>query len=100
MRRDVLRKLVGTRHMIVQGAKSVQGEFFAALNEVVVAFSDDDEVMEALRQFDKLVARGFRPEDFVLLAQAMARAAEMGPLDEHLLGHPFAPNPTTGQQRR
>ena len=37
---------------------------------------------------------------FVLLAQAMARAAEMGPLDEHLLGHPFAPNPTTGQQRR
>ena len=100
MRRDVLRKLVGTRHMIVKGAKPGQGEFWIALNEVVVAFSDDDEVMEALRQFDKLVARGFQPEDFVLLTQAMARAAEMGPLDGHLLEHPFAPNPTTGQQRR
>lgn len=99
MRRDVLRKLVGTRHMIVQGAKPGQGEFYAALNEVVVAFSDDDEVTEALRQFDKLVARGFRPEDFVLLTQVMAKAAELGPLDEHLLGHPFAPNTSTGQRR-
>ena len=99
MRRDVLRKLVGTRHMIVKGAKPGQGEFWIALNEVVVAFADDDEVMEALRQFDKLVARGFDPEDFYLLTQAMAKAAEMGPLDEHLVGHPFAPKTSTGQQR-
>ena len=36
MRRDVLRKLVGTRHMIVQGAPPGTGEFWGALNEVVV----------------------------------------------------------------
>ena len=99
MRRDVLRRLVGTRHMIIPGAKPGQGEFYAALNEVVVAFSDDDEVIEALRQFDKLVARGFQPEDLNLLVQPMARAAEMGPLDEHLLEHFVAPNPSTGQRR-
>ena len=99
MRRDVLRKLVGSRHTIVAGAKPGQGEFYAALNEVVVAFSDDDEVIEALRQFDKLVTRGFQPEDLNLLVQPMARAAEMGPLDEHLLGHLVAPKPSTSQRR-
>jgi len=37
-------------------------------------------------------ARGFRAEDFCLLVQAMAKAAEMGHLDEHLLERPFALN--------
>ena len=98
MRRDVLRRLVGNRNMITQGATPGPGEFWVALNEVVVAFSDDDEVMEALRQFQELVARGFRAEDFCLLAQAMAKAAEMGHLDEQLVERPLAPNRCKGQQ--
>ena len=92
MRRDVLRKLVGTRHLIVPEAEA-SGEFLAVLNEVVVAFSDDPEVMKALRQFDTLVARGFEPEDFNLLVQAMAEAAEMGHLDEDLMLRPYTTGP-------
>lgn len=99
MRRDVLRKLVGNRYMIAERAQPGPGEFWVALNEVAAAFADDEEVMEALRQFNKLVNRGFKAEDFGLLTQAMARAAEMGPLDEHLLEHPFAPNLSAGQQQ-
>ncbi len=98
MRRDVLRKLVGARHTLVKGAPDTE-EFWVALNEVVVAFSDDAEVMEALTQFDKLVARGFKAEDFDLLAQAMATAAEMGTLNEHLLLHPFTTPKLRGQQK-
>lgn len=50
MRRDVLRKLVGARHTIVQGAKPGEGDFYAALNEVVVAWG----VREMLREMESL----------------------------------------------
>lgn len=43
-----------------------------------MAFSDDTEVMKALRQFDELVARGFQPADFSTLVQAMAEAPRWG----------------------
>ncbi len=98
MRRDVLRKLVGTRRAIVREVKHGEGEFYAALNEVVVAFGDDDEVMEELRKFYERLDQGFQPNNFLLLSQAMAIAAEMGQLDEFLLERPFAPNQSTDQQ--
>ena len=98
MRRDVLRKLAGTRHMIAEGATHGTGEFWDALNEVVVAFSDDIEVMNALRQFHELVGRGFQAGDLNPLLRAMATAADMGPLDSNLLLRPFTPN-RRGQQK-
>lgn len=98
MRRDVLRRLMGARHMAFGGAEL--GEFYAALNEVVVAFADDDEVIEKLGQFHKLVVRGFQGEDVVPLVQAMARAAEMGQLDEYLVVNLFAAGRSTDQPKQ
>ena len=98
MRRDVLRKLVGARHMIAEGATPGPGEFWDALNEVVVTFSDDTDVMKGLNQFHELVGRGFQAEDLNPLLQAMAIAADMGPLNSHLLLRAFAPK-RKGQQK-
>ena len=93
LRRDVLRKLAGHRYLIAGDISPVPNEFWVALNEVGIAYLDDDEVMEALRVFRTRVNRGQVAEDFVPLIEAMARAARLPAerLDSEMLTTPFAP---------
>ena len=96
LRRDVLRKLAGHRYLIDGDVRPVPNEFWVSLNEAVIAFLDDDEVMEALRVFRTRVSQGQKAEDFVPLIEAMARAAKLPAerLDPEMLTTPFAPRTT------
>ena len=97
LRRDVLRKLAGHRYLIAGDISPVPNEFWVALNEAVIAFLDDDEVMEALRVFRTRVCQGQEAEDFVPLIAAMARAAKLPAerLDSEMLINAFAPLTTS-----
>ena len=96
MRRDVLRKLAGHRYLLTPRFKGSDGEFWVALNETVVAFADDKQVMEQIREFHGRIAQGFKSHHLVPLMKAMAEAAKLPAveLDSWLVEHPFTP-PTT-----
>ena len=93
MRRDVLRKLAGSRYLLTTQFKGKDGTFWIALNEIGIAYMDDDQVMHELRAFEDKVSRGFRSHDLVPLMRAMAAAAKLpaASLDEQLIEYPFAP---------
>ena len=99
LRRDVLRKLAGNRYLITRDVSPDPNEFWVALNEVVIAYLDDEEVMDELRTFRERVNRGQIAEDFVPLMKAMAKAARLPAerLDSEMLTTPFAPRTASGR---
>ena len=100
LRRDVLRKLAGHRYLITGDVSPTPNEFWEALNEIVIAYLDDKEVMDELRTFRKRVNCGQTAEDFVPLMKAMARAAKLPVecLDSETLTTPFTPQAAGGKQ--
>ena len=100
LRRDVLRKIAGHRYLITGDVNPAPNEFWVALNEIVIAYLDDEEVMDELRTFRERVDCGQIAEDFVPLMKAMARAARLPSerLDSEMLTYSFAPRTTSGRQ--
>ncbi|MDE2932500.1 MAG: hypothetical protein OXS47_01370 [Chloroflexota bacterium] len=93
LRRDVLRDLAGHRYLLTDQFKGSQGRVFVALNEVAVAYLDDEAVMDALREFTEDIGEGFKAEHLYKLMHAMAAAAGLpaDSLDRRQVEMPFAP---------
>ena len=93
MRRDILRRLAGHRYLLTPGFAGQDGEVWVALNEVAVAFVDDELVMKALSKFQCKVERRFCANDLFQLMSAMAEAAELPSesLDTAQIENPFVP---------
>ena len=94
MRRDVLRRLAGHRYLLTPRYAGSDGDFWPALNEVVVAYLDDADVINEVHAFRRrVVGRGFRSPDLLPLLRAMAKAAKLPEdrLDCGLIENPFAP---------
>ena len=93
LRRDVLRKLAGHRYLLLSEERYKPSEFWVALNEVIIAFMDDEGVMKAQQEFRKHLDD--EAKHIVPLIVAMARAANL-PVDRFegntltdQLMHPF-----------
>ncbi len=82
--------------MLTPRFKGSDGEFWVALNEALVAFADDKQVMEQIREFHGQIAQGFKSHHLVPLMKAMAEAAKLPAteLDSRLVEHPFTPRTT------
>ena len=96
MRRDVLRRFAAHRYVLTERGWCPESEFWAVLNEVIVAYIDDRDVLDELHTFRGHVGGdGFRSEHIVPLMQAMARAAKLDAeqLDSELIQYPFAAPP-------
>ncbi len=92
MRRDVLRKLAGHRYLLTKHFKGMDGMIWVALNEIAIAYLDDETVMEELSKFQDNVDNGFESSLFPLM-QAMAESAELPAkeLRRCLIKKPFVP---------
>ena len=92
MRRDVLRKLAGHRYLLTKHFKGRDGMIWVALNEIAIAYLDDETVMEELSKFQDNVDNGFESSLFPLM-QAMAESAELPAkeLRRCLIKKPFVP---------
>lgn len=94
MRRDVLRRLVGYRYHLTPQFTGCDSDFWAALNEVVVAYLDDADVIRELHAFRRLIEkRCFKSPDLLPLLWSMAKAAELPEerLDSGLIENPLVP---------
>ena len=102
LRRDVLRKLAGHRYLLIGDTRFEPSEFWVALNEVIVAFMDDEGVMNAQLEFRSHLGPQSKAEHLVPLVKAMAKAANL-PVERlnteeltYELTHPFTP-PSRGK---
>ena len=93
MRRDVLRALAGHRYLLTSQFKGREGQVFVALNEIAVAYLDDEAVMAALREFAEHLDEGFKATHLFKLMNAMADAAGLpaDSLDRQQVERPFTP---------
>ena len=92
LKRDVLRRLMGHRWQLTPGCTHHEGAIFTALNEIPVVFAGDEDVENAIANFRKELAVGFRAEHIVPLAQAMAKSAKVphNRWSTDLIEHPFS----------
>lgn len=101
-KRDVLRRFAGNRHVLTGVGSAIQpnGEPFVALNEALVVFAGDMEVIEALRTMHaELGQPGRLPENIVTLVKRMAVAADVPiTLNDSFIERPFAPSSSAGQR--
>ena len=92
IKRDVLRRLAGSRYVLGENGRCIQpnGEPFVALNEAFIVFANEPEVLEAL---EALRTGGDRDdENIVALIKRMAAAASVPVnLDDAFIVRPFAP---------
>lgn len=93
IRREVLRKLAGHRYLLTPGFKGSDGEIWVALNEIAVAYAEDEKVMAALSAFQEDVSHGFKAHHLTRLISEMSKAADLPveSLDTDRIEHPFAP---------
>lgn len=90
-KRDVLRRLLGSRHLLTDAMASHRGpgEPYVALNEIAVAYYRDENVVRALKCYsaEKNVA------NLNTLIREMARAARsnLDKFDDNFLKKPFVP---------
>ena len=91
-KRDVLRRLLGTRHLLTNAMVSYRdpGEPFIALNEVAIVYCSDKKVCSALKQYFATKST----KNLVLLIRKMAKAARanLNSFDDDFVETPFAPN--------
>lgn len=93
---EVLRRIVGTRYALTEKTTNeAKVVFFSALNEVVVLFHDDREVIGALNNLHReLKVQGRLHDNLVTLFKAMCRnlnVSSAGLNDEFFL-RPFSPS--------
>ena len=96
-KRDVLRRLLGSRHLLTDAMKHRRepGEPYIALNEIAVAFYKDDEVVQALKRYSAAKSNA----NLIVLIREMAKAAysSLDKFDDNFLMTPFTLN---GHQAR
>ena len=94
LKRDVLRRVMGYRWTLTMGRQDSEGHFFTALNEALVVFAGDKEVMSEIQTFHTIVVRdGFRAEALQPLAKTMARSARVPheQWNQDMFERPFTP---------
>ncbi len=94
LKRDILRRFLGFRWQLTLGHSYPDGQFFTALNEILVVFAKDTEVNDELTIFHQAVMNNnFQPKLLQPLAEAMAKSADV-PYDgwnKNLFEIPFTP---------
>ena len=94
LKRDVLRRLVGNRFVLIKPGVDNKGEPFIALNETFVVYADHPEVISALHKMHENLALPDRLHDNLLsLVKAMAKAAKIPihQLNDDFFLRPFTP---------
>lgn len=91
-KRDVLRRLLGSRHLLTDAMAHHRGpgEPYTALNEIAVAYYSDENVVRALKRYfaEKTVG------NLKTLIREMAKAARssLDKFDDDFLETPFTPS--------
>ena len=91
---DVLRRFVGNRYTLTESLKGQPGEPFIALNEIFVVYSEDQQVIAALKKMHvEIGLSGRLIDNIVTLTKAMARAAKVPikGLSDEFIARPFTP---------
>ncbi len=94
LKRDVLRRLSGNRHLLTVVPCEAKAEPFIALNEAFIVFSDSPKVIAVLkRAHDELGQTDRLVDNLVTLMKEMAKASgvSMGDLNDSFLARPFTP---------
>jgi len=90
-KRDVLRRLLGSRHMLTGAMTDYRGpgEPYIALNEIAVAYYKDDKVVQALKRYFAAKSGA----NLIMLIREMAQAARsnLDQFDDNFLEAPFTP---------
>ena len=90
-KRDVLRRLLGSRHLLADAMRDHRGpgEPYIALNEVAVAYYNDEKVVQALKRY--FAAKS--TVNLIKLLREMANAAHssLDKFDDDFLETPFTP---------
>lgn len=90
-KRDVLRRLLGNRHILTDSMASRRGagEPFIALNEIVVAYYRDKEVVRALQRY--FAERSVMNLNALIREMAKAAGSSLDDFDDDFLETPFTP---------
>ncbi|MCC7300244.1 MAG: hypothetical protein IT583_04120 [Verrucomicrobia bacterium] len=94
LKRDVLRRLAGNRHLLTVVPCEAKGEPFIALNEAFIVFSDSPKVIAALKKMhDELRQSERLVDNIVTLIKTMAEAANVSVniLNDSFIECPFSP---------
>ena len=73
LRRDVLRRVMGYRWQLTLSDSQSKGEFFTALNEILIVFAGEKEVEKAHEKYQ--IKHNF--DDLVYLVKVMAKSAKI-----------------------
>ena len=94
VKRDVLRRFVGSRYHLTGKDIGGEGEPFIALNEVFVVYAEHPQVISTLRKVHEEISMPDRvPDNIVSLVKAMAEAAKVPirELNDDFITRPFTP---------
>ena len=91
-KRDVLRRLLGSRHLLTDAMANHRGpgEPYIALNEIAVAYYSDENVVRALKRYFAEKSVG----NLKMLIREMSKAARssLDKFDDDFLETPFTPS--------
>ena len=93
-KRDVLRRIVGNRFYLTEGANGVgpDGEPFVALNEAAVVYHDDSDAITALKKFHKSLSGQNISRDLPVLIGALSKSAKVDyKIGTYFISRPFTP---------
>ena len=96
-KRELLKTLMGTRYVLAnlmadRRKDELGNQFYTALNTVSVVFSNDEGVLDALREYR---SKDNRPKDLLVVLKSMAKAADVEDnyhFEDEQLMEPFVPN--------
>ena len=94
VKRDVLRRFVGSRYLLTGKYMGSEGEPFVALNEVFVVYAEHPQVISTLRKMhEELNIPDRLPDNILSLVKAMAKAANVPirELNDDFIMRPFTP---------
>ena len=96
LKRDVLVRLVGNRHLFIGSLRTENSEPFVSLNQAFVVFEDSANVISALKDLHGATGTdgtGSADDKMVTLIKAMAKASGIGinNLNDSFLLTPFTP---------
>ena len=103
VKRDVLRRFVGSRYRLTGKEMGGEGEPFIALNEVFVVYAEHPQVISTLRKMHEEISIPDRvPDNIVSLVKAMAEAAKVPirELNDDFITRPFTPQQPDAHERR
>ena len=94
LKKETLRRFAASRYELIPGAEGSEGNFSQALNEILVVFNDDPDVMDALSEFYEAVhdsGEKVTQRKVVTLFKAMcdATGVKYDEFDDQLLLSPF-----------